>query len=100
MSTDVSAPIIPAAPLPGTTWQTTLWNFFMASFFLVCSFLATGLTIGLTSCDSIQIKIMKKCGDEESKAIADKLGLLIKDRQFLLITLLCFNSTANECLPI
>jgi len=72
----------------------------MALFFLVCSFLATGLTIGLTACDGIQVKIMRKCGDESSKIIADKIEPLIKDRQFLLITLLCFNSTANECLPI
>jgi len=54
----------------------------------------------MASIDSVNLKIMKQCGDEDEQRIAAQLEPLISDHHYLLVTLLLFNSIANECLPI
>lgn len=95
--------------------------FGMALLCVVCAALASGLTLGLTSIDLFQLKLIAEtrpedCGigkditeskrKQERKALtrkqhyAKKLEPLVSDHHLLLVTLLLFNTVANEALPI
>ena len=62
--------------------------------------LAAGLTMGLLSLDTLKLKIKVMTGTKEERMQARALLPLLKDRHFLLCTLLIFNAACNEGLPI
>lgn len=65
-----------------------------------CAALAAGLTMGLLSLDKLKLKIKTMTGNEEERKHARAILPLLSDHHFLLCTLLIFNATANEALPI
>ena len=65
-----------------------------------CAALAAGLTMGLLSLDKLKLKIKTMTGNEEERRHARAILPLLSDHHFLLCTLLIFNATANEALPI
>jgi len=69
-------------------------------FCVLCAALAAGLTMGFMSQDAIEIEIKSQCGTEAEKAQAKKVLNLLSDHHLLLVTLLLFNSAANEALPL
>jgi metal transporter CNNM len=60
----------------------------------------SGLTIGLLSLDPVNLKILKKSGDETAKKYAKGISPLVKRHHLLLSTLLMANAAAMESLPI
>jgi CBS domain containing-hemolysin-like protein len=61
---------------------------------------AAGLTLGVLSLDELKLKIKEQTGTETEKAAVKAILPLLKDRHFLMCTLLLFNSLANEALPV
>jgi len=60
----------------------------------------SGLTIGLLSLDPLNLEVLKKSGDEQSKKYANGIAPLIERHHLLLVTLLMANAVAMESLPI
>lgn len=75
-------------------------NSIMACVCVVCAGLAAGLTMGLLSLDTTKLEIKNMTGTEAEKAAARTLLPIIRQHHLLLVTLLLFNSMANEALPI
>ena len=75
-------------------------NTIMAGLCVLCAGLAAGLTMGLLSLDSTKLELKQMTGTEAEKAAASSLLPIIKRHHLLLVTLLLFNSIANEALPI
>jgi CBS domain containing-hemolysin-like protein len=67
---------------------------------LICAALAAGLTQGLLSLNGLEMEIKKRTGTKEEKAQAGSVLPLINNHHLLLATLLLFNSSASEALPI
>jgi len=66
-----------------------------------CAALAAGLTMGLASIDPLQLEIAKRTAMSASRRrAAEKLHRLVSQHHRLLVTLLLFNSLANEALPL
>jgi len=75
-------------------------NSLMAGICVLCAGLAAGLTMGLLSMDATKLEIKCRVGTEEEKRDANLVLPIVKQHHLLLVTLLLFNSIANETLPI
>lgn len=75
-------------------------NSLMAGVCVLCAGLAAGLTMGLLSMDVTKLEIKCRVGTEEEKRDASLVLPIVKKHHLLLVTLLLFNSIANETLPI
>ncbi|EWM20735.1 protein of unknown function DUF21 [Nannochloropsis gaditana] len=62
--------------------------------------LASGLTIGLLSIDTLDLEIKQRAGTPTDKHHAAAILPLLAHRHLLLVTLLLFNSMAAEALPL
>jgi len=71
----------------------------MAILCVSCAAIAAGLTIGMMSLDPQEILIKERHGSSMENRMAKKVRPLIEKHHFLLVTLLLFNSLANESLP-
>ena len=76
-------------------------NAIMVGLCIVCGATAAGLTVGLLSLDAENLRhiIIKNDGSKEFHA-AKKVFPFLKQHHLLLVTLLLFNSLANETLPV
>lgn len=77
-----------------------VYNTLMAILCVICAGLAAGLTIGLLSLDITKLEIKMMTGSEAEKQAAAKILPIVQQHHLLLVTLLLFNSLANETLPI
>lgn len=77
-----------------------IYNTLMAAICVLCAGLAAGLTIGLLSLDKTKLEIKTLTGTPEEIAAAEKVLPLIKRHHLLLVSILLFNSVANESLPV
>ena len=77
-----------------------IYNAVMAGICVLCAGLAAGLTIGLLSLDKTKLEIKTLTGSPEEVAAAEKVLPLIKRHHLLLVSILLFNSVANESLPV
>ena len=75
-------------------------NALLSIFCVLCAGLASGLTLGLLSLDSTKLEIKCLVGTEDEKNAASALLPIVKQHHLLLVTLLLFNSMANESLPV
>lgn len=62
--------------------------------------LCSGLTVGYSSIDYLQLEIKLKNGTEEEKKYANNIIPIIQKKHLLLATLLLSNALAMESLPI
>ena len=67
---------------------------------VVFAALASGLTIGLLSLDTLDLEIKQRVGTAAEQQHAAVLLPLLAHRHLLLVTLLLFNSLAAEALPL
>lgn len=77
-----------------------IYNSVMATICVICAGLAAGLTVGLLSLDVTKLEIKIMTGSPEERLAAEKVLPIVKQHHLLLVTLLLFNSVANETLPI
>lgn len=77
-----------------------IYNSLMCITCVICAGLAAGLTMGLLSLDITKLEIKAMIGDECDKRAAIKVIPIVKQHHLLLVTLLLFNSLANEALPV
>lgn len=77
-----------------------VYNGIMALVCVICAGLAAGLTVGLLSLDVTKLEIKSMTGSRKEKEAALSILPIIKKHHLLLVTLLLFNSIANETLPI
>ena len=69
-------------------------------FFILVGGCMSGLTLGLLSIDPVNLEILKKSGDEQTRKYAHGISPLIEHHHLLLVTLLMANAAAMESLPI
>lgn len=67
---------------------------------ILCAGFASGLTQGLLSLDFTEMKIKSRSGTPAEKIYATKLIPVIKRHHLLIVTLMLWNATATEALPI
>jgi metal transporter CNNM len=69
---------------------------------VACAALAAGLTMGVTSLESSELRVIVRTGTAKEKGQASRLLPLVERRPHhqVLVTLLLCNSLANEALPI
>jgi hypothetical protein len=67
---------------------------------LVCAGLASGLTQGLLSLDLMEMTIKSRSGTAEEKIYAAKVLPVISRHHLLLVTLMLWNASATEALPV
>lgn len=67
---------------------------------VLCAAIAAGLTIGLMSIDPLELEIKQRVGTVEECRQASVVLPLIQRHHYLLVTLLLYNSAANETLPL
>lgn len=77
-----------------------IYNTIMVIVCVVCAGLAAGLTMGMLSFDETKLEVKTISGTENERVAAEAILPLIKQHHLLLVTLLLFNSLANETLPI
>jgi hypothetical protein len=77
-----------------------VYNGIMVVICVTCAGLAAGLTVGLLSLDLTKLEIKLMIGTDEEKSAANQVLPIVKQHHLLLVTLLLFNSIANETLPI
>ena len=75
-------------------------NAAMAFLCILMAGLASGLTIGLMSLDISKLEVKALIGTPEEVKAALKLLPVLRKHHLLLVTLMLFNSIANEALPI
>lgn len=75
-------------------------NTILAIICVVCAGLAAGLTMGLLSLDVTKLEIKAMTGSVVDRADAESILPIVKKHHLLLVTLLLFNSMANEALPV
>lgn len=76
------------------------YNVLMVIICVCCAGMAAGLTVGLLSLDETKLEIKVMIGTDEEKRAAESILPIIRQHHLLLVTLLLFNSVANETLPI
>lgn len=76
------------------------YNVIMVLVCVICAGMAAGLTVGLLSLDETKLEIKVMIGTDEEKRAAESILPIIRQHHLLLVTLLLFNSVANETLPI
>jgi hypothetical protein len=67
---------------------------------VVCAGFASGLTQGLLSLDHMEMTIKAQSGNVKEKEYAAKLLPVISQHHLLLVTLMLWNASATEALPI
>ena len=67
---------------------------------LISAALASGLTQGLLSLDHLQLEVLKRSGTDVQKIQATTLLPIIENHHWLLASLMLWNATAMETLPI
>ena len=77
-----------------------LYNLIMCFICVVSAGLAAGLTMGLLSLDITKLEIKAMIGTDEEKEAVLKIIPIVQKHHLLLVTLLLFNSLANESLPV
>lgn len=75
-------------------------NLTMVFVCILCAGFASGLTQGLLSLDFTEMKIKSRSGTPSEKRYADKLIPVIKRHHLLIVTLMLWNASATEALPI
>lgn len=75
-------------------------NTILAVICVISAGLAAGLTMGLLSLDVTKLEIKSMTGSEVDRADAEAILPIVKKHHLLLVTLLLFNSMANEALPV
>jgi metal transporter CNNM len=75
-------------------------NSVLAVICVICAGLAAGLTMGLLSLDVTKLEIKAMTGSSVDRADAEAILPIVKKHHLLLVTLLLFNSMANEALPV
>lgn len=75
---------------------------FLSMFLVVCAGLASGLTMGLMNLDRMKLQTKIISGTKQQKKDAEMLLPLVEPdhHHYLLVTLLLFNASAAESLPI
>ncbi|OMJ69568.1 hypothetical protein SteCoe_32673 [Stentor coeruleus] len=92
--------------MSNTEWVKDLpWNEYLicslVSFGLVCfAGLMSGLTVGLMSISSLDLKIKLESGTPIEKKYARRVSSILHDHHLLLVTLLVANAAAMESLPL
>jgi hypothetical protein len=84
-------------------WPLRVKDFVNLGLALICvlfAALASGLTIGLLSIDTLDLEIKQRAGTPTDKHHAASILPLLAHRHLLLVTLLLFNSMAAEALPL
>jgi len=76
------------------------WQLAGAVACVICAAFAAGLTVGLMSLDPLELEVKRRVGTPDERKHAEKICPLIARHHRLLVTLLLFNSIANEALPI
>ncbi len=77
-----------------------IYNTLMCFLCVICAGLAAGLTMGLLSLDITKLEIKAMIGSDIEKKSALIIIPIVKQHHLLLVTLLLFNSLANEALPV
>jgi hypothetical protein len=67
---------------------------------VLCAAFASGLTIGLMSIDMMELEIKQRVGTPSEQHYARRLLPILTRRHLLLVTLLLFNASAAEALPL
>lgn len=67
---------------------------------IICAGFASGLTQGLLSLDLTEMTIKSRSGTPKEKIYADRLIPIISRHHLLIVTLMLWNVTATEALPI
>ena len=67
---------------------------------LICAGLASGLTQGLLSLDLMEMTIKQRSGTPEERLRASKVLPVISRHHLLLVTLMLWNASATEALPV
>lgn len=75
-------------------------NSVLAVVCVISAGLAAGLTMGLLSLDVTKLEIKSMTGSDIDRADAEAILPIVKRHHLLLVTLLLFNSMANEALPV
>ena len=73
---------------------------FLSFLCLISAAMAAGLTQGMLSLNPLELKVKLQTGTDQEKAAAKKIIPIISEHHVLLVTLMLFNATANEALPI
>lgn len=79
---------------------TVVFNFFMVVVCISCASVACGLTQGLLSLNPLEMNVKMRSGSSDEKQQASRVLPLITRHHLLLVTLMLFNATANEALPL
>ena len=85
-----------------TDWEDLedVYNCLMSFICVFSAAIASGLTIGLMALDKTKLEIRSMIGTETDRANAASILPLVKQHHLLLVTLMLYNSLANESLPI
>ena len=79
----------------------TFWiNISIIAFFTCFAGAMSGLTVGYLSIDDLVLELKSKTGSDAEQKLANKILPIISRRHWLLVTLLLWNATAMEALPI
>ena len=85
---------------PSSEHHTNVSAIFMVIVCIVCAGLASGLTQGLLSLDLMELKIKSRSGTPDERIYASKVLPIISRHHFLLVTLMLWNASATEALPV
>jgi len=80
--------------------QATIMYAMLSVMCLICAGLACGLTQGLLSINPLELKVKLETGTESERAAAKNILPIVTKHHILLVTLMLFNASANEALPI
>ena len=80
--------------------DSNLTAIFIVILCLICAGLASGLTQGLLSLDLMEMTIKSRSGTTSERMYASKVLPVISRHHFLLVTLMLWNASATEALPV
>jgi metal transporter CNNM len=78
----------------------TAFNLIMVIVCVASASIACGLTQGLLSLNPLEMHVKMRSGSIEEKEQAARVLPLIRQHHLLLVTLMLFNATANEAMPL
>lgn len=78
----------------------TVLNVILVLICIMCAGFASGLTQGLLNLDILEMKVKSRSGSDVEKAQASKVLPIIEKHHLLLVTLMLWNASATEALPI
>ncbi|EZG56066.1 putative transmembrane protein [Gregarina niphandrodes] len=79
---------------------TQAWDLMISCVLVLISGFVSGMTVGMLSIDSVQLKVLQDQGTLEERRKAMKLAQILSNHHLILVTLLLANSIALEALPI